>query len=128
VAKKKRGERGNAFKVTNQRGQLGHLQAELVSPLWPLNAEINVQVYFKIQFQRIFLYLIPRLSLYFVDSYICCRTVTGPPVNDTRGRWRPGGGINVPATLKIVLREGKARMLKREIEARGIEARIQSTE
>ena len=42
VAKKKRGERGNAFKVTNQRGQLGHLQAELVSPLWPLNAEINV--------------------------------------------------------------------------------------
>ena len=32
VAKKKRGERGNAFKVTNQRGQLGHLQAELVSP------------------------------------------------------------------------------------------------
>ena len=42
VAKKKRGERGKAFKVTNQRGQLGHLQAELVSPLWPLNAEINV--------------------------------------------------------------------------------------
>ena len=41
MAKKKRGERGNAFKVTNQRGQLGqlgHLQAELVSPLWPLNA------------------------------------------------------------------------------------------
>ena len=42
VAKKKRGERGNAFEVTNQRGQLGHLQAELVCPLWPLNAEINV--------------------------------------------------------------------------------------
>ena len=35
VAKKKWGERGNAFKVTNQRGQLGHLQAELISPLWP---------------------------------------------------------------------------------------------
>ena len=33
VAKKKWGERGNAFKVTTQRGQLGHLQAELVSPL-----------------------------------------------------------------------------------------------
>ena len=33
VAKKKRGEHGNAFKVTNQHGQLGHLQAELVSPL-----------------------------------------------------------------------------------------------
>ena len=32
---KKRGERGNAFKVTNDRGQLGHLQIELVSPLGP---------------------------------------------------------------------------------------------
>ena len=29
------------MKVTNQRGQLGHLQAELVSPLWPLKAEIK---------------------------------------------------------------------------------------
>ena len=27
--------RGNGFKVTNQHGQLGHLQTELVSPLWP---------------------------------------------------------------------------------------------
>ena len=34
-------EVGEEF-VTNQRGQLGHLQAELVSPLWPLKAEINV--------------------------------------------------------------------------------------
>ena len=33
---KKRGERGNAFKVCNDWGQLGHLQIELVSPLWPL--------------------------------------------------------------------------------------------
>ena len=30
---KKRGERGNAFRVTNDRGQLGHLQIELVGPL-----------------------------------------------------------------------------------------------
>ena len=42
VARRKGGERGNAFKVVNQCGQLGHLQAELVSPLWPLNAEIDV--------------------------------------------------------------------------------------
>ena len=39
---KKRGERGNAFKVTNDQGQLGHLQIELVSPLWPLHEKITV--------------------------------------------------------------------------------------
>ena len=39
---KKRGERGNAFRVTNDRGQLGHLQIELVGPLWPLHKEITV--------------------------------------------------------------------------------------
>ncbi len=82
VAKRKWEERRNAFKVTNQCGQLGHLQAGLVSPLWHLNAEINALVNFKIQFQMIFLYLIPRLSLYFVD----CRTVTGPPANDTHNQ------------------------------------------
>ena len=35
---KKRGELRNAFKVVNHRGQLGHLQSELVDPLWPLHA------------------------------------------------------------------------------------------
>ena len=34
---KKRGERGNAFRVTNDPGQLGHLQIKLVGPLWPLH-------------------------------------------------------------------------------------------
>lgn len=29
TANKKRGERGNAFRVVNHRGQLGHLQSEL---------------------------------------------------------------------------------------------------
>ena len=33
TASKKRGERGNAFKVINGRGQLGHLQSRLVDPL-----------------------------------------------------------------------------------------------
>ena len=37
---KKRGERGNAFRVTNDRGQLGHLQIELVGPLWPYYSAI----------------------------------------------------------------------------------------
>jgi len=41
LVSKKRGERGNAFKVFDERGQLGHLQAELVSPLWPHNTNIS---------------------------------------------------------------------------------------
>ena len=41
-ANRKRGERGNAFKVVNHRGQLGHLQSELVNPLWPLHVDISV--------------------------------------------------------------------------------------
>lgn len=32
---KKIGSRGRAFKATNTRGQLGHLERTLVSPLWP---------------------------------------------------------------------------------------------
>lgn len=32
---KKHGSKGRAIKVSSERGQLGHLQRELVSPLWP---------------------------------------------------------------------------------------------
>ena len=32
---KKIGSKGRAFKVTNTKGQLGHLERTLVSPLWP---------------------------------------------------------------------------------------------
>ena len=32
----------NAFQVTNDRGQLSHVQMELVSPLWPLHGKITV--------------------------------------------------------------------------------------
>ena len=45
VAQKKRGNRGNALKVldtTRGREQLGHLQRDLVAPLWPLRNEIVV--------------------------------------------------------------------------------------
>ena len=40
TANKKRGERGNAFKVVSHRGQLSHLQSQLVDPLWPLHTDI----------------------------------------------------------------------------------------
>ena len=33
TANKKRGERGNVFEVFNHRGQLAHLQSDLVDPL-----------------------------------------------------------------------------------------------
>ena len=46
TANNKREERGNAFKVVNDRGQLGYLQSELVDPLWPLHADILVLVNF----------------------------------------------------------------------------------
>ena len=38
---KKRGEHGNAFKVWSERSQLGHLKADLVSPLWQHQVDIS---------------------------------------------------------------------------------------
>ena len=43
TANKKRRERGNAFKVVNHRGQLGHLQSQLVGPLWLQHADTPCQ-------------------------------------------------------------------------------------
>ena len=40
VSKKIR-EKGCAFRVANEQGQLGHLQRELVAALWPVNASIT---------------------------------------------------------------------------------------
>ena len=42
TAEKKQAEWGNAFKVVNGRGQLGHLQHELVTIIWPLTEHISV--------------------------------------------------------------------------------------
>ena len=42
TAVKKIGDYGRAFKVVDsKRGQLGHLQREVVSVLWPLTSEIS---------------------------------------------------------------------------------------
>lgn len=40
VASKKLGPKGKAFRVSNSRGQLGHLQSELVSAFWPLQDSV----------------------------------------------------------------------------------------
>jgi len=43
IVKKKRGERGPALRVIDDdRGQLGHLQRELVPVLWPLKEKVEV--------------------------------------------------------------------------------------
>lgn len=39
--KSKIGSKGRAFKLCNNRGQLGHLQRELVAPLWPLVRQLS---------------------------------------------------------------------------------------
>ena len=39
-ASEKLGSKGKAFHVCNSRGQLGHLQRELVNVLWPLKDSI----------------------------------------------------------------------------------------
>ena len=40
-ALKQIGKKGQAFRIANERGQLGHLQRELVASLWPVNASIT---------------------------------------------------------------------------------------
>ena len=41
---KKIGEKGRTFRVVNERGQLGHLQREMVTSLWPVNASITDKI------------------------------------------------------------------------------------
>ena len=38
---RKIGEKGRAFRVVKERGQLGHIQRELVAVLWPLKGAIT---------------------------------------------------------------------------------------
>ena len=38
---KKIGEKGRAFRIANESGQLGHLQRELVVSTWPVNASMT---------------------------------------------------------------------------------------
>ena len=46
TASKKRGEHGNVFKVVNYRGQLGHLQSELVAISLFANVELLLPEFF----------------------------------------------------------------------------------
>ena len=46
--------------------------------------------------------------------------VTGKPFDDQKGRWKKGGGINVPVSLELLLAPGEAKKLTTEIKALGI--------
>lgn len=46
--------------------------------------------------------------------------MTGPPEDDPKGRWRAGGGINVPVKVQLHLSERQARELKRKVEMCGL--------
>ena len=41
--------------------------------------------------------------------------MTGSPVNDAKGRWRPGGGINVPVGIEITLPKRQANEIRRTV-------------
>ena len=44
----------------------------------------------------------------------------GPPEDNPKGRWRPGGGINVPVKVQLKLQNRQARELKRRVETCGL--------
>lgn len=56
------------------------------------------------------------------------RTVTGPPVDDPKGRWRHGGGINVPVNVQVQLPERQAREVKRKLEKCGCQVKLSLAE
>ncbi|XP_068752947.1 uncharacterized protein [Montipora capricornis] len=90
---KKIGEKGRAFRIANERGQLGHLQREQVASLWPVNASITCRV---------------------------CGPPFSEPFDDPKGRWRRGGGINVPIILKFSTRRAEALNVKELVRQTGI--------
>ena len=46
--------------------------------------------------------------------------MTGSPQDDPKGRWRRGGGKNVPVKVIIKLQENQAREVKRKLELSGL--------
>ena len=50
--------------------------------------------------------------------------VYGAPFDDPKGRWRKGGGINVPVILKFTTRRTEAVNVKERVGQTGINVRI----
>ena len=56
-----------------------------------------------------------NLCILFTFSRVC-----GPPFDDPKGRWRRGGGINVPIILKFSKRRAEALNVKELVRQTGI--------
>ena len=130
--KSKIGSKGRAFKLCNNRGQLGHLQPELVAPLWPLARQLSSSKWYVNLPSHIFIHfflshVFPAGSIlaeYFCkisgitstfNCFLPLSIVTGKPFDDQKGRWKKGGGINVPVSLELLLAAGEAKKLTTEI-------------
>ena len=55
------------------------------------------------------------LCILFTFSRVC-----GPPFDDPKGRWRRGGGINVPIIVKFSTRRAEALNVKELVRQTGI--------
>ena len=55
------------------------------------------------------------------------RIVTGPPEDDPKGRWRHGGGKNVPAKVTLKLEVKQAWEIKRKLESCGLAVSTRTT-
>lgn len=130
--------KGRAFKLCNNRGQLGHLQRELLAPLWLLARQLsNSKWYVNLPSHTLFLSHVFPAGCHLAE-YLCkisdltstfnCflphSIVTGKPFDDQKGRWKKGGGINVPVSLDLLLAPGEAKKLTTEIKALGIWCQI----
>lgn len=54
-------------------------------------------------------------------ALLTCSVVTGEPFNDPMGRWRAGGGINVPLKIKVQMTSMKAKELMRTLNQLGVQ-------
>lgn len=54
--------------------------------------------------------------------------VTGQPFDDPRGRWRVGGGINVPLKVQVQMTRTKARNLSRALNQIGVQNTLKECE
>ena len=55
-------------------------------------------------------------------------TVTGQPFDHPRGRWRVGGGINVPLNVTFETNKTQATEIKRILTKKGIQAILQNAD
>lgn len=53
-------------------------------------------------------------------------TVTGQPFDDPRGRWRVGGGINVPLKVTFRTKKTQATEIKSILSEKGIQTALKN--